>query len=149
MQTHPHARDGRTHLIHPLLLLPNHRDMISPTSPDLALTISPPAMMMMKTATVTDDPDLRLGLESSSPVVVPDEYNYIHHRFHYLHRHNNNNHRNNHHRTQICGREFKRSVRGPRMRWTTTLHAHFVHAVELLGGHDSNISNYQPSIFNS
>lgn len=31
----------------------------------------------------------------------------------------------------------KRSVRAPRMRWTTTLHAHFVHAVELLGGHES------------
>lgn len=31
----------------------------------------------------------------------------------------------------------KRNVRAPRMRWTTTLHAHFVHAVELLGGHES------------
>ncbi|XP_047080780.1 probable transcription factor KAN2 isoform X2 [Lolium rigidum] len=30
----------------------------------------------------------------------------------------------------------RRSVRAPRMRWTTTLHARFVHAVELLGGHD-------------
>ncbi|KAG0470013.1 hypothetical protein HPP92_016105 [Vanilla planifolia] len=30
----------------------------------------------------------------------------------------------------------KRSARAPRMRWTTTLHARFVHAVELLGGHD-------------
>ncbi|XP_075516960.1 uncharacterized protein LOC142551554 [Primulina tabacum] len=30
----------------------------------------------------------------------------------------------------------KRSVRAPRMRWTSTLHAHFVHAVELLGGHE-------------
>lgn len=47
---------------------------------------------------------------------------------------------------QICGREFKRnarmisgvkrSIRAPRMRWTTTLHAHFVHAVQLLGGHE-------------
>ncbi|KAJ4701840.1 putative Homeodomain-like superfamily protein [Melia azedarach] len=47
---------------------------------------------------------------------------------------------------QIYGREFKRntrmingvkrSVRAPRMRWTTTLHAHFVHAVQLLGGHE-------------
>lgn len=31
----------------------------------------------------------------------------------------------------------KRGVRAPRMRWTTTLHAHFVHAVQLLGGHES------------
>nr|XP_010940201.1 transcription repressor KAN1 [Elaeis guineensis] len=30
----------------------------------------------------------------------------------------------------------KRSVRAPRMRWTSSLHARFVHAVELLGGHE-------------
>jgi len=30
----------------------------------------------------------------------------------------------------------KRSVRAPRMRWTTVLHEHFVQAVELLGGHE-------------
>ncbi|RDY11010.1 putative transcription factor KAN4, partial [Mucuna pruriens] len=54
----------------------------------------------------------------------------------------------NHHLQQphIYGRDFKRSarvvngvkrsVRAPRMRWTTTLHAHFVHAVQLLGGHE-------------
>ncbi|XP_038715112.1 probable transcription factor KAN4 [Tripterygium wilfordii] len=55
-----------------------------------------------------------------------------------------------HHRPQIYGRDqfkrssngrmingvMKRSVRAPRMRWTTTLHAHFVHAVQLLGGHE-------------
>ncbi|WOL08971.1 putative transcription factor KAN4 [Canna indica] len=29
----------------------------------------------------------------------------------------------------------KRSARAPRMRWTTSLHAHFVHAVQILGGH--------------
>ncbi|KAE9606084.1 putative transcription factor MYB-HB-like family [Lupinus albus] len=31
---------------------------------------------------------------------------------------------------------IKRSMRAPRMRWTSTLHARFVHAVELLGGHE-------------
>lgn len=31
----------------------------------------------------------------------------------------------------------KRSMRAPRMRWTSSLHARFVHAVELLGGHQS------------
>ncbi|KAK6939537.1 SANT/Myb domain [Dillenia turbinata] len=51
-----------------------------------------------------------------------------------------------HHQPQIYGRDFKRnrriingvkrSIRAPRMRWTTTLHAHFVHAVQLLGGHE-------------
>ncbi|KAI5065131.1 hypothetical protein GOP47_0019826 [Adiantum capillus-veneris] len=30
----------------------------------------------------------------------------------------------------------KRSMRAPRMRWTSHLHAHFVHAVEALGGHE-------------
>eukprot|EP00268_Persea_americana_P006237 TRINITY_DN1224_c0_g1_i1.p1 TRINITY_DN1224_c0_g1~~TRINITY_DN1224_c0_g1_i1.p1 ORF type:complete len:420 (-),score=60.48 TRINITY_DN1224_c0_g1_i1:1327-2586(-) len=30
----------------------------------------------------------------------------------------------------------KRSMRAPRMRWTSTLHARFIHAVELLGGHE-------------
>lgn len=49
---------------------------------------------------------------------------------------------------RIYGRGFKRSseivggpkrnARAPRMRWTTTLHAHFVHTVQLLGGHESN-----------
>ncbi|KAL8210018.1 hypothetical protein R6Q57_006750 [Mikania cordata] len=37
----------------------------------------------------------------------------------------------------VCSRfPVKRSVRAPRMRWTTTLHARFVHAVEHLGGHE-------------
>jgi hypothetical protein len=31
----------------------------------------------------------------------------------------------------------KKSSRAPRMRWTTALHAHFVQAVHLLGGHES------------
>ena len=31
----------------------------------------------------------------------------------------------------------KRNMRAPRMRWTSSLHARFVHAVELLGGHES------------
>ncbi|KAE8658943.1 putative transcription factor KAN4 [Hibiscus syriacus] len=51
---------------------------------------------------------------------------------------------NHHHHHQINGKRnarvingvVKRSMRAPRMRWTTTLHAHFVHAVQLLGGHE-------------
>lgn len=31
----------------------------------------------------------------------------------------------------------KRNIRAPRMRWTTALHARFVHVVQLLGGHES------------
>lgn len=36
----------------------------------------------------------------------------------------------------------KRSMRAPRMRWTSSLHARFVHAVELLGGHESTYLYY-------
>lgn len=35
-----------------------------------------------------------------------------------------------------AGGSSKRSVRAPRMRWTTALHARFMHAVQLLGGHE-------------
>ncbi|NP_001168849.1 uncharacterized protein LOC100382654 [Zea mays] len=35
-----------------------------------------------------------------------------------------------------AGSKSKRSARAPRMRWTTALHARFVHAVGLLGGHE-------------
>ncbi|XP_074573731.1 putative transcription factor KAN2 [Curcuma longa] len=38
--------------------------------------------------------------------------------------------------SRSAGHRRKRSIRAPRMRWTTSLHAHFVHAVELLGGHE-------------
>ncbi|XBH54488.1 uncharacterized protein [Aegilops tauschii subsp. strangulata] len=34
------------------------------------------------------------------------------------------------------GNGGKKSSRAPRMRWTTALHAHFVQAVQLLGGHE-------------
>ncbi|CAN8313938.1 unnamed protein product [Cochlearia groenlandica] len=56
---------------------------------------------------------------------------------------NYNNHQQQHHNHQNMNRArfmprypSKRSMRAPRMRWTTTLHARFVHAVELLGGHE-------------
>jgi hypothetical protein len=42
--------------------------------------------------------------------------------------------------------QSKRNMRAPRMRWTTSLHARFVHAVELLGGHES-IYIYTPSLY--
>ncbi|RWW12568.1 hypothetical protein GW17_00023762 [Ensete ventricosum] len=48
--------------------------------------------------------------------------------------------RNQHPRSGVKRSMGKRSSRAPRMRWTTSLHAHFVHAVELLGGHESKQS---------
>jgi hypothetical protein len=41
---------------------------------------------------------------------------------------------------RLAGAPAKRGARAPRMRWTTSLHARFVHAVELLGGHESTRS---------
>ncbi|KAL7230261.1 hypothetical protein ACSBR2_008712 [Camellia fascicularis] len=53
----------------------------------------------------------------------------------FLHSTTTNN--NNIAKSQILSRfPAKRRVRAPRMRWTTTLHARFVYAVELLGGHE-------------
>jgi len=80
-------------------------------------------------------PTLSLGFDmadlSSPSFQLPRNLNHLHH-----------------HNPQIYGGDFKRSARmisgvrrskrAPRMRWTTTLHAHFVHAVQLLGGHESN-----------
>ncbi|GMH09185.1 hypothetical protein Nepgr_011025 [Nepenthes gracilis] len=51
-------------------------------------------------------------------------------------------HSHHHHHQGLMRSRFlsrfpaKRSMRAPRMRWTSTLHARFVHAVELLGGHE-------------
>ncbi|KAG7555491.1 Homeobox-like domain superfamily [Arabidopsis suecica] len=74
---------------------------------------------------------------------------------HHHHHHNNHygsvvgssdssspHHHNHHHHHGMIRSRFlpkmptKRSMRAPRMRWTSSLHARFVHAVELLGGHE-------------
>uniref|UniRef100_A0ACD5X4N5 Uncharacterized protein n=1 Tax=Avena sativa TaxID=4498 RepID=A0ACD5X4N5_AVESA len=39
-------------------------------------------------------------------------------------------------KASLPGGGSKRCVRAPRMRWTTALHARFMHAVQLLGGHE-------------
>ncbi|XP_017246192.1 probable transcription factor KAN4 isoform X1 [Daucus carota subsp. sativus] len=74
---------------------------------------------------------LSLGLEMVSGLSPPPPAKYQHYQPH------------------IYGRDFKRSstsrtmngaskrsARAPRMRWTSSLHSHFVHAVQLLGGHE-------------
>ncbi|KAF7809470.1 putative transcription factor KAN2 [Senna tora] len=57
--------------------------------------------------------------------------------FHHHHHHHSNSSQGLM-RSRFLSHRFpaKRSMRAPRMRWTTTLHARFVHAVELLGGHE-------------
>ncbi|MED6194699.1 hypothetical protein PIB30_030888 [Stylosanthes scabra] len=101
------------------------------------------------------EPTLSLGVEATTTLDLNNNNNnhnnnnYHHHLHQGISRsfNNNNNNHNHHFQPQIYGRgEFKRSsrvingvkrsVRAPRMRWTTTLHAHFVHAVQLLGGHE-------------
>ncbi|GMH04071.1 hypothetical protein Nepgr_005910 [Nepenthes gracilis] len=86
------------------------------------------------------EPTLRLGIDmapfSPLPLQIPISRNINHHHYFVHQRH-----------PQIYGRDFKRNSRfisgvkksvnrAPRMRWTSTLHAHFVHAVQLLGGHE-------------
>lgn len=88
-----------------------------------------------------EEPSLRLGLDNVA------EYPPMH----YLYHHNYNYNNRQHHQPQIYGRDFKRnsrserkkSGRGPRMKWTDSLRAHFIHAVELLGGHDSKFDLFK------
>ncbi|KAF7829720.1 putative transcription factor KAN4 [Senna tora] len=86
-------------------------------------------------------PTLSLALETPD-LISP--------RAHLLSRHFTHHHHFHNHQPHIYGRDFKRnarltnnningvkrSIRAPRMRWTTTLHAQFVRAVQLLGGHE-------------
>lgn len=86
------------------------------------------------------EPTLSLGLDYMAALNNPLRPRNVYQQHHHHHPY--------HHgfQPQIHGRDFKRnsrmvsgvrkSVRAPRMRWTSTLHAHFVHAVQLLGGHE-------------
>ncbi|KAK4718844.1 hypothetical protein R3W88_017182 [Solanum pinnatisectum] len=60
-------------------------------------------------------------ISNSSPTTTP---------FHH------SNHQGGLMRSRFLSRFPKRTMRAPRMRWTSSLHARFVHAVELLGGHE-------------
>lgn len=82
-----------------------------------------------------------------------------HHHHHQFHQYLNHQHQQHHHqfgvssfsdfssssggfaRSRIISPRLlhsgKRNMRAPRMRWTSSLHARFVHAVQLLGGHES------------
>ncbi|KAL7155172.1 hypothetical protein ABFS83_03G057700 [Erythranthe nasuta] len=82
-------------------------------------------------------PTLSLGSLNNNNNLLPPPRSNLYHHHHHQH----------YHRQIYGGGEFKRSsrvsnngvrrsVRAPRMRWTSTLHAHFVHAVQLLGGHE-------------
>ncbi|KAF5729717.1 transcription factor KAN2 isoform X4 [Tripterygium wilfordii] len=63
-----------------------------------------------------------------------------------LHHHHRHHHQPHMMRSRFMPRfPAKRSMRAPRMRWTTTLHGRFVHAVELLGGHEIKTTDRAPA----
>ncbi|KAJ8450754.1 hypothetical protein Cgig2_021226 [Carnegiea gigantea] len=131
--------------------------------PDLSLQISPPCVsndfdLVSSTSgdsSNSSEPVLSLGFDNSgsdhshankfdahfisTSTMVVGNNPYVHQ---YRHQHRQSH--QHHLQPQIHGRDFKRSnplgvkrsIRAPRMRWTSTLHAHFVHAVQLLGGHE-------------
>ncbi|KAJ6838073.1 putative transcription factor KAN4 [Iris pallida] len=101
----------------------------APSLPDLSLRISPPSSTDADSAGSSsssdasqwhgsEPPRLCLGVKSNQSSYAQNMYGF----------------------KSSSGRSApgvtKKSIRAPRMRWTTTLHAHFVHAVELLGGHE-------------
>ncbi|KAK4481487.1 hypothetical protein RD792_012387 [Penstemon davidsonii] len=128
----------------------------STTMPDLSLQISPPsipnyALTYDSASSGSDlsqeinglfcgdksfncpnvDPNLCLGLEMAGTVPFPVQIQLPRHfqpQIIYG--------RDQFKRSSSKMMNMRRSVRAPRMRWTSTLHSHFVHAVQLLGGHE-------------
>ncbi|KAG0450639.1 hypothetical protein HPP92_026634 [Vanilla planifolia] len=92
--------------------------------PDLSLQISPPAFSASEASAETT---LSLAFDAT-PAVAPRQL--------YMDHHHDHRHPQVFKKSVRSGHGGKRNVRAPRMRWTTSLHAHFVHAVELLGGHE-------------
>lgn len=134
-----------------MMMLESRNSMRGSNSvPDLSLQISLPNSYAGKPLH-GGDPSSTSSDSGSSLSELSHENNFFnkpllslgfdHHHHHHHQRHSNM------FQPQIYGRDFKRSsssmvglkrsIRAPRMRWTSTLHAHFVHAVQLLGGHES------------
>ncbi|KAF5175637.1 Transcription repressor kan1 [Thalictrum thalictroides] len=125
-----------------------------PAQPDLSLQISPPSTRPITSSgwrRTDEEMDLgfwRRALDSngtmaSTTKVSADtcfELSLANPRISSESNNSNHLHHNHHHglmRSRFLSRfPAKRSMRAPRMRWTTTLHNRFVHAVELLGGHE-------------
>ncbi|KAL3022806.1 hypothetical protein AAZX31_04G035100 [Glycine max] len=84
------------------------------------------------------EPTLSLGIETTNLNPYPVQQGALS-RNNFSHFHNYQPHSNtlDFKRNARVIHGVKRNARAPRMRWTTTLHAHFVHAVQLLGGHES------------
>ncbi|GJN35355.1 hypothetical protein PR202_gb24115 [Eleusine coracana subsp. coracana] len=95
-------------------------------TPDLSLHISPP----LPVAGGCETPELLPGLDTAANTTVDAAQRSFGVQQQRLHQPSQTAHG---FKKNMGG---KRSSRAPRMRWTTALHAHFVHAVELLGGHE-------------
>ncbi|CAL9129214.1 unnamed protein product [Musa textilis] len=122
---------------------------IFPSQPDLSLRISPP-----NTKPISDwrkqDGDMELGgfpvyqHPPSFPLLPPYHHHHQQQQQQHLYESSSSTDFDRSAPTQSLSRSsnspsripVKRRMRAPRMRWTTTLHACFVHAVELLGGHE-------------
>ncbi|XP_057521177.1 probable transcription factor KAN2 isoform X1 [Amaranthus tricolor] len=81
------------------------------------------------------------GLANGSIGSPTANHHHNHNHHHHIAYQSPSNHHHHHHQGLMRSRFIsrfpaKRSMRAPRMRWTSTLHARFVHAVELLGGHE-------------
>ncbi|XP_074570198.1 uncharacterized protein LOC141826793 [Curcuma longa] len=86
------------------------------------------------------------GTAFSPELLIKNHHPHHHHQLFHHHHYNNygmirpfepSNHAGMLMRSRFLPKlPAKRSMRAPRMRWTSTLHARFVHAVELLGGHE-------------
>ena len=85
------------------------------------------------------EPTLSLGIETENLNPYPVQQGALSRNNFSHHLHNYQPHTNtlDFKRNARVIHGVKRNIRAPRMRWTTTLHAHFVHAVQLLGGHES------------
>lgn len=82
-----------------------------------------------------------ITMESLRPA-VSQQFQYLDHHHQYHHQqqyHIGGSDLSNGFRSRFIMPRFqsKRNMRAPRMRWTSSLHARFIHAVELLGGHES------------
>jgi hypothetical protein len=99
-------------------------------TPDLSLHISPPSSPAAG-GEMPEPGTLRLGLDTAAKTA------YAAQRSHLVQQRLHQPTQTAHGFNKSSGAGGKRRSRAPRMRWTTALHAHFVHAVELLGGHES------------
>ncbi|KAJ6946749.1 hypothetical protein NC651_001448 [Populus alba x Populus x berolinensis] len=125
--THPHHKQNRLHNHHPVLFQPQEQEgpsqelgFLRPIRGIPVYQNPPPFPFSQQTLDNTCSQDASLATTKNTSATTSSPY-----RSQGLMR------------SRFMSRfPAKRSMRAPRMRWTTTLHARFVHAVELLGGHE-------------